>query len=87
MTFDQVISTGVQVVEAAGAAIMVFGGGLAFAAAVPRVLSASTRRAAYQDLRRSLGRAILLGLEVLIVARRGAPRRAQFRVSLVFALG
>ena len=68
MDFKQVISAGVQIVEAAGAIIMVLGGGLAFAIALPRVLRPSTRTAAYVGLRRDLGRAILLGLEVLIVA-------------------
>ncbi|MDY7528319.1 MULTISPECIES: DUF1622 domain-containing protein [unclassified Cryobacterium] len=68
MDFEQVISAGVQVVEAAGAIIMVLGGALAFAVALPRVLRSSTRAQAYVGLRRDLGRAILLGLEVLIVA-------------------
>ncbi|SDK78243.1 Uncharacterized membrane protein [Cryobacterium psychrotolerans] len=68
MTFEQVITALVQVVEAVGAAIMVFGGAAAFLVAVPRALRADTRARAYQSLRRNLGRAILLGLEVLIVA-------------------
>ena len=68
MDFEQVISAGVQVVEAAGAIIMVLGGALAFALALPRVVRTSTRSQAYVALRRDLGRAILLGLEVLIVA-------------------
>ena len=68
MDFEQVISAVVRVVEAAGAAIMVLGGAAAFLAAVPAVLRADTRQDAYTQLRRNLGRAILLGLEVLIVA-------------------
>jgi len=68
MDFEQVISAGVQVVEAAGAIIMVLGGALAFALALPRVVRTATRSQAYVALRRDLGRAILLGLEVLIVA-------------------
>ncbi|MEC5148929.1 DUF1622 domain-containing protein [Cryobacterium sp. GrIS_2_6] len=68
MDFEQVISAGVQVVEAAGALIMVLGGALAFAVALSRVLRSSTRAQAYVGLRRDLGRAILLGLEALIVA-------------------
>jgi uncharacterized membrane protein len=67
MTFEQVVSAVVLIVEAAGAGIMVFGGAAAFVIAVPRALRADTRTAAYQGLRRNLGRAILLGLEVLIV--------------------
>jgi len=68
MDFEQVISAGVQIVEAAGATIMVLGGAIAFAVALPRMLRTSTRTQAYVGLRRDLGRAILLGLEVLIVA-------------------
>ena len=68
MDFDQVISAVVRVVEAAGAAIMVLGGAASMIAAVPAVLRADTRQRAYEELRRNLGRAILLGLEVLIIA-------------------
>jgi len=68
MAFEEVIRTVVQVVEAAGAGIMVLGGASAFVVAVPRALAAATRKSAYTELRRNLGRAILLGLEVLIVA-------------------
>jgi uncharacterized membrane protein len=55
MDFEQVISAVVLVVEAVGAA-------------VPSALRPGTRQSSYQGLRRNLGRAILLGLEVLIVA-------------------
>ncbi|MEO6200600.1 MAG: DUF1622 domain-containing protein [Cryobacterium sp.] len=68
MTFEQFVSTLVQVVEGVGAGIMVLGGTAAFIAAVPMALHADTRAGAYRRLRRNLGRAILLGLEVLIVA-------------------
>ena len=68
MDFKQVISFGVQLVEAFGAVLMVLGGGVAFVIALPRMLRPATRTQAYQGLRRDLGRAILLGIEVLIVA-------------------
>ena len=68
MDFEQVTAAVIRVVEAAGAAIMVLGGAAAFLAAVPASLRADTRQGAYTQLRRNLGRAILLGLEVLIVA-------------------
>lgn len=68
MDFEEIISIGVRVVEAVGAAIMVVGGAGAFIAAVPQALSITTREQAFTSLRRNLGRAILLGLEVLIVA-------------------
>jgi len=68
MTFEQVVEAAVRVVEVVGAAIMVFGGLAALVAGIPRMLRAETRSTAYQGMRRDLGRAILLGLEVLIVA-------------------
>ena len=67
MKFDHVISDVAQVVEAVGAAIMIVGG---FAALVAYVVSIFRSRAPlieYQKLRERLSRAILLGLEVLIV--------------------
>ncbi len=68
MSYEGVVSDVVLVVEAVGAGIMVLGGGAALVAATPKMLRANTRQPAYEDLRRSLGQAILLGLEVLIVA-------------------
>ncbi|MGO4784785.1 DUF1622 domain-containing protein [Cryobacterium sp. W22_MBD10_FK3] len=68
MTFEAVVEAAVRVVEVVGAAIMVFGGLTALLAGIPRMLRAGTRPTAYQAMRRELGRAILLGLEVLIVA-------------------
>jgi len=68
MTFDEVIGAVVRVVEGLGAAIMVFGGLTALVGGIPKALRADTRATAYQVMRRNLGRAILLGLEVLIVA-------------------
>jgi uncharacterized membrane protein len=68
VSYEQTISDVVKVVEAVGAGIMVLGGLGAFVVFVPRALRAETARGAYEDLRRNLGRCILLGLEVLIVA-------------------
>ena len=66
MSYEHTISEVVKVVEAVGATIMVVGGlgtlvqfGLRVARSEPD---------AYVTLRRNLGRCILLGLEVLIVA-------------------
>lgn len=56
-----------KVVEAVGVAIMVLGGLGALAAAALAVSRPETRGGAYTQLRRNLGRAILLGLEVLII--------------------
>ena len=66
--YEQVISGVVRVVEAVGAGIMVLGGLGAFLVFGSQVLYAETAPGSYDALRRNLGRCILLGLEVLIVA-------------------
>ena len=68
MSYEETIHDAVKVVEAVGASIMVFGGLVVFAIYVPRMLSPAKRPGSYEALRRQLGRCILLGLEVLIVA-------------------
>ncbi len=67
-SYAGVISDAVKVVEAVGASIMVLGGLAVFIVYVPQMLRASTRPGSYDALRRDLGRCILLGLEVLIIA-------------------
>jgi uncharacterized membrane protein len=66
VSYEDVVSEVVRVVEAVGGAIMVVGGIVAF------VIYAQQLRAhprdAYRRLRANLGRVILLGLEVLIIA-------------------
>jgi len=68
MSYVETISDVVKVVEAAGAAIMVLGGLGTLVQFAYRVARARTATGAYETLRRNLGRCILLGLEVLIVA-------------------
>ena len=68
MSYEETISDVVKVVEAVGAAIMIVGGLGALAVFARRVVRARTGGGAYEALRRDLGRCILLGLEVLIVA-------------------
>ena len=68
MSYEQAISQVVKVVEVVGAGIMVLGGLGAFVVFACRVLLAHTAQGSYDELRRNLGRCILLGLEVLIVA-------------------
>jgi len=67
VSFDHIVSDVVQAVEAAGAAIMIVGGSWALVDYVASVAHGSGRTDAYKRLRRRLGQAILLGLEVLIV--------------------
>ncbi len=68
MTYDELISEVVKVVEAAGAGIMIFGGLGAFLLFAYRTLHSEETEGSYDELRRNFGRSILLGLEVLIVA-------------------
>jgi uncharacterized membrane protein len=67
MSYEEFVSDVVKGVEALGAAIMVLGGLGALIAAAFAVARPETRGGAYTQLRRNLGRAILLGLEVLII--------------------
>ena len=68
MSYEHVISEAVKVVEAVGAAIMVFGGLAALLVFASHALRDETAPRSYEELRQNLGRCILLGLEVLIVA-------------------
>src|SRR4249919_2190826 len=68
VSYEQLISDVVKAVEGVGAGIMVIGGLCALVIYVPDALSADARPGSYFRLRRNLGRRIMLGLEVLIVA-------------------
>jgi len=65
--FEQVLDLSVRLFEAAGVGILVVGGLISFAG-FARDLRQGDRRGAYRALRHNLGRTILLGLEILIVA-------------------
>ena len=67
MDFEDILDDAVLLFEAAGVAILVFGGVISLVAYI-RDLTRLDRRAAYTGLRHNMGRTILLGLEVLIVA-------------------
>lgn len=68
MSYDDVISEVVKVVEAVGAGIMVLSALGALLAFSYRAVRGGTTHGSYDELRRNLGRGILVGLEVLIVA-------------------
>ena len=68
MSYEHTISEVVKVVEAAGSGIMVLGGVGSFVVFASQALRPGNAHGAYGQLRRNLGRCILLGLEVLIVA-------------------
>jgi uncharacterized membrane protein len=67
MTYSEFFSHVVDVVEGVGAMILVIGGLGAFAL-FARDVAGRRGQDAYGDLRKNLGRVILLGLEVLIIA-------------------
>jgi len=67
MTYSEFFSHVVNVVEGVGAAILVIGG-LGSFARYARELAGRRGQNAFGDLRKNLGRVILLGLEVLIIA-------------------
>jgi uncharacterized membrane protein len=58
----------VRALELVGVAILVVGSSVAFLAYGLQLVRGAARLAAFNGLRASLGRAILLGLEVLVVA-------------------
>ena len=65
--FDQVLDAAVRAFEVLGVGILVVGG-LFSLGSYARDVRAGHRRGAYTGLRNNIGRTILLGLEVLIVA-------------------
>ncbi len=67
MTFEQLLDIAEHLFEVAGVGILVFGGLISLAVWV-RDFSQGHRRVAYDGLRHNVGRTILLGLEVLIIA-------------------
>ena len=66
MSYHDVVSRVVNVVEGVGAAIMALGALGAFVLYARRIRQGTER--AYEQLREDIGRVILLGLEVLIIA-------------------
>ena len=68
MNYEQWIKHVVEVVETVGTGIMVLGGLGAFLVFLRDAATEARRASSYERLRRNLGRSILLGLEVLIVA-------------------
>jgi len=66
MSFQSVAGEVVKVIEGVGGAIMVVGGLIAFSVYARQVVA--HRPDPFRQLRANLGRVILLGLEVLIIA-------------------
>ena len=68
LSYQELMSDAVKVFELVGVAILVVGSTLAFAGYALELVRRTPRLTAFKDLRASLGRSILLGLEVLVVA-------------------
>jgi uncharacterized membrane protein len=66
--YEDVMETTVRVFELVGVVVLVAGGMFAFGTYFLQLVSGRPRRDAFETVRASLGRAILLGLEVLVVA-------------------
>ena len=68
MSLDHIASTAGRAVELIGIVVLICGAALATVAFAARLLRRSTFTEAYHGLRADLGRAILLGLEFLVIA-------------------
>ncbi|MBL0143715.1 MAG: DUF1622 domain-containing protein [Betaproteobacteria bacterium] len=68
MEYDQLITGAARIVEAAGVSVLIFGALVAAGAFAWRLTGGHDFRDAYHGLRVNLGRAILLGLELLVMA-------------------
>ena len=68
MTFEQFLDLAVHAFEFAGVAILVAGGIISMVVYFSDLARGTHRRTAYTGLRHNMGRSILLGLEVLIIA-------------------
>jgi uncharacterized membrane protein len=68
MNYEHFIAAAARVVELAGVAVLLFGAFLAAGAFTGRLARRVVFQDAYHALRADLGRAILLGLELLVIA-------------------
>ncbi len=68
VTFERVMSDAVRAFEVIGVAILVIGGLASLVAGVVQLARGVAMPAAFDQVRARLGRAILLGLEILVVA-------------------
>ena len=68
LSYSELMSDIVKVFELVGVAILIVGSTIAFGGYAVELARRTPRLTAFKDLRASLGRSILLGLEVLVVA-------------------
>jgi uncharacterized membrane protein len=68
VTFERVMNDAVKAFEALGVGILVVGAFVALIAGVVRLMQGVQMTVVFDQVRARLGRAILLGLEILVVA-------------------
>lgn len=68
MTYEQFMNDAVKAFELAGVTILIVGSVIALVAYLLQLVRGTNRLRAFTALRAQLGRSILLGLEVLVVA-------------------
>jgi uncharacterized membrane protein len=68
MEMEHLIASAARFIEFAGVAVLLFGALLAAGVFTKRLLERAVFQDAYHSLRADLGRAILLGLELLVIA-------------------
>lgn len=68
MDYEYLVSSSAHFIELAGVAVLLFGALLAAGVFAKHLLGKMTFQDAYHALRADLGRAILLGLELLVIA-------------------
>jgi uncharacterized membrane protein len=68
VTFERVMNDAVKAFEVLGVAILVIGSIVALIAGIVRLIQGVQLTAVFDQVRARLGRAILLGLEILVVA-------------------
>ncbi len=68
MDYEHVVAAAARAVEVAGVAVLLLGAVVAAGAFAVRLLRGTSFHGAYHELRADLGRAILLGLELLVIA-------------------
>jgi uncharacterized membrane protein len=68
VTFERIMNDAVKTFEAIGVMILIFGVFVALVGCILELARGGTASQVFDDVRSRLGRAILLGLEILVVA-------------------
>ena len=68
MAFERIMNDAVKAFEVLGVFILIFGGFVALIGCIVELIRGSAPSLVFDEVRARLGRAILLGLEILVVA-------------------